>query len=114
MYNPFIFKLESGNSDILELSSDNDLITSSTINLPLSSLGFHTFLHRTKSALSITSNLQTKNNFYYVVNPFEEEVASYEDSLNNLTKHYLNIKMISQKFYQEHFIKCGKFYIYLI
>jgi len=105
MYNPFIFKLESGNSDILEQTSDNDLITSSTVNLPLSSLGFHTYLHRTKSALSITSNLQTKNNFYYVVNPFEEEVASYEDSLNNLTKHYLNIKndrpeILSRAFYK--------------
>lgn len=105
MYNPFIFKLESGNSDILEQSGDNDIITSSTINLPLSSLGFHTYIHRTKSALSITNNLQTKNNFYYVVNPFEEEVASYEDSLNNLTKHYLNIKddrpeILSRSFYK--------------
>jgi 23S rRNA U2552 (ribose-2'-O)-methylase RlmE/FtsJ len=105
MYNPFIFKLESGNSETLERSETDNLITSSTINLPLSSLGFHTFFHRTKSAMSITNNLQTKNKFYYVVNPFEEEIANYEDSLNNLTKHYLNIKddrpeILSRSFYK--------------
>jgi hypothetical protein len=106
MYNPLIFKLNSGNSDFLEKPpNDDDIITSSTINLPLSSLGFHTFLHRTKSAMSITKNLQTKNDFYYVINPFEEVIANYEDSLNNLTKHYLNIKddrpeILSRSFYK--------------
>ena len=105
MYNPFIFNLESGNSDILENSGAGNLVTSSTINLPLSSLGFHNFFHRTKNAMSITNNLQTKNKFYYVVNPFEEEIANYEDSLNNLTKLYLNIKdeqpeILSRSFYK--------------
>jgi cytochrome oxidase Cu insertion factor (SCO1/SenC/PrrC family) len=42
--------------------------------------------------MSITNNLQTKNKFYYVVNPFEHVISNYEDSLKNLTKHYLNIK----------------------
>ena len=93
MYQPFIFKLESGNSDILDKKSKSDnLILSSTINLPLNSLGFHTFLHRTKSAMSITNTLQTKTKFYYVINPFEPEIANYEDSLINLTKQYLSIK----------------------
>ena len=81
MYNLFIFKLDTGNSDFLDKLEDDDLIASSTINLPLSSLGFHTYLHRTKSAMSITNNLQTKNKFYYVVNPFEHVVANYDDSL---------------------------------
>ena len=106
MYNPFIIKLDSGNSEILERSDDNDLICSSTINLPLLSLGFQTFLHRTKSSMiSITNNLQTKNKFYNVVNTFEDEIANYEDSLNNLTKYYLNIKdnrpeILSTSFYK--------------
>lgn len=105
MYNPLIFKLDSGNSEILERSDEGNLITSSTINLPLSSMGFHTFLHRTKSAMSITNNLQTKNEFYYIINPFEETIPNYEDSLNNLTKHYLNIKddrpeILSRSFYK--------------
>lgn len=92
MYQPFIFKLESGLSDVLDKDTKDNLILSSTINLPLTSLGFHYFLHRTKSAMSITKNLQTKNKFYYVVNPFENVIPNYEDSLLNLTKHYLNMK----------------------
>jgi 23S rRNA U2552 (ribose-2'-O)-methylase RlmE/FtsJ len=106
MYQPFIFKLESGKSDILdkEPTSDN-LILSSTINNPLSRLGFHTFIHRTKNAMSITNNLQTKNKFYYVVNPFEHVISNYEDSLKNLTKVYLGIKedtpeILSRAFYK--------------
>ncbi len=106
MYQPLIFKLESGKSDILDKGVKKDnLILSSTINLPLTSLGFHTFIHRTKNAMSITNNLQTKNKFYYVVNPFEHVISNYDDSLKNLTKHYLNIKedtpeILSRAFYK--------------
>ena len=106
MYQPIIFKLESGKSDILDKGVNKDnLILSSTINMPLTSLGFHTYIHRTKNAMSITNNLQTKNKFYYVVNPFEHVVANYDDSLKNLTKHYLNIKedtpeILSRAFYK--------------
>ena len=105
MYQPFIFELESGNSDILKTSTPNNLTLSSTINLPLTSLGFHNFLHRTKSAMSITNNLQTKNEFYYIINPFEHVVPNYEDSLKNLTNHYLGIKdndptILSNSFYK--------------
>jgi len=105
MYNPFIFKLDSGNSDILDRTDTKNIILSSTINIPLISLGFQNYFHRTKSGMSITNNLQTKNKFYFVVNPFEEEIANYEDSLNNLTKYYLNIKddapdILSRNFYK--------------
>ena len=65
MYNPFIFKLDSGNSDILLKHQNDNIKTSSTINLPLSSLGFHTFIHRTKNAMSITNNLQSSQNKYF-------------------------------------------------
>ena len=105
MYQPFIFELESGKSDILDKSKSDNLILSSTINLPLTSLGFHNFLHRTKNAMSITNNLQTKNKFYYVINPFEHVIANYEDSIKNLTKQYLGIKedapeILSRAFYK--------------
>jgi hypothetical protein len=94
MYQPIIFKLESSKSDIVDKGvKKENLILSSTINMPIS-LGFHQFMHRTKNAMSITNNLQTKNKFYYVVNPFEHVISNYEDSLKNLTKHYLkNIKI---------------------
>lgn len=106
MYQPFIFKLQNGKSEILDkVPSDDNLVLSSTINLPLTSLGFHNFLHRTKSAMSITNNLQSKNKFYYVVNPFEYTIPNYEDSLKNLTKIYLDMKdetpeIMSRGFYK--------------
>jgi hypothetical protein len=99
MYQPFVFKLEQGKNSILE-KSDNNLILSTTINLPLISLGFHYFLHRTKNAMSITKNLQTSNNFYNIVNPFEITIPNYEDSINNLAKHYINKSIESKTFYK--------------
>lgn len=106
MYQPFVFKLESGKSTILDKGPNKDnLILSSTINLPMCSLGFHSFMHRTKNAMSITNNLQTKNKFYYVVNPFEHVISNYDDSIKNLTKLYLSIKddnpdILSRAFYK--------------
>jgi len=92
MYEPFIYKLDIGNSDILEQNIKDNLIQSTNINLPLISLGFQNFLHRTKNGMNITKNLDTKNDFYYVVNPFEHIVSNYDDSLYNLSLIYFNVK----------------------
>lgn len=106
MYQPFIFKIESGKSEILDKDPNpNNIVLSSTINMPLSSLGFHAYLHRTKNAMLITKNLQTKNEFYYVINPFEHIIMNYEDSIKNLTKIYLGMKdetpeIMSRSFYK--------------
>jgi hypothetical protein len=99
MYQPFVFKLDQGKNTILE-KNDNELILSTTINLPLISLGFHYFLYRTKNAMSITKNLQSSNNFYNIVNPFEIIIPNYEDSINNLSKHYINKSIESKTFYK--------------
>jgi hypothetical protein len=107
MFQPMIFKLDNGKADILDKNAEKDdnIVLSPTINYPLGSLGFHTFIHRTKSAMSITKNLQTKNKFYYIVNPFESTIPNYQDSINNLTKIYLSIKddipeIVSRTFYK--------------
>jgi 23S rRNA U2552 (ribose-2'-O)-methylase RlmE/FtsJ len=106
MYQPFVFKLDSGNFDFIDESENKKtLILTSSINLPLNSLGFHTFIHRTKNAMSITNNLQTKNEFYFVVNPFEHIISNYEDSLKKLTNIYLGITednpdILSRAFYK--------------
>jgi 23S rRNA U2552 (ribose-2'-O)-methylase RlmE/FtsJ len=106
MHSLFVYELDIGNSDILEKSSKiNNLITSSTINLPLISLGFQHFLHRTKEAMTITDKLDTKNKFYNVMNPFEHDVSNYEESLINVTKQYFNNKekapeIMSRSFYK--------------
>jgi 23S rRNA U2552 (ribose-2'-O)-methylase RlmE/FtsJ len=91
MFSPFIHKIDKGTSDIL-LDGENNIITSSTISLPLISLGYHSFLHRTKEAMNITKKIDMKNEFYYIVNPFELNVPNYNDSLINLTKVYFGVK----------------------
>ena len=106
MHSLFVYELDIGNSDVLEKSSKiNNLITSSTINIPLISLGFQHFLHRTKDAMAITEKLETKNKFYNVINPFEHVISNYEESLINLTKQYFNNKdktpeIMSRGFYK--------------
>ena len=95
---PFIIKLDNDiENNNLEL--DDHIDFSSNINLPLCSLGFQNFLVRTKNAMNITKNLETKNEFYYVVNPFEINISNYEDTLTNLTKIYLNIDILDRTFY---------------
>ena len=71
------------------------LLISSNITQPLFSLGFHSFLHRTKNAMSITNNLETKKKFYYVVNPFEHIVNDYKDNISNKTKEYFKVKIFA-------------------
>jgi hypothetical protein len=95
MNKAFIFKLDSGKSDELDKSTakqQDNIILTSTINMPLISLGFHAFIHRTKNAMGITKNLKTQNKFYYVVNPYEHTIPNYNDSLKNLTTIYFGGK----------------------
>jgi hypothetical protein len=97
MHQPFIFKLDQGKIDSLD---KDELITCTTINIPLISLGFHYFFNRTKNAMSITKNLQTTNKFYNIVNPFEINIQNYDDSITSLTKHYINKTINSKTFYK--------------
>ena len=106
-YKPFIFKLPNGNSSILKKESDNskNIVLSQIIPYPLFSLGFHSFLHRTKNAMEITQNLETKNKFYYVVNPFEHRINDFKDDLSSFTKNYFKMtkedpNILSRAFYK--------------
>ena len=85
-YKPFIIKLENGLSDITDT-----IEFSENKNVPLCSLGYHYFYHRTKESMGITKNFESKNEFYYVVNPFEISILNYNDSLIELAKIYFNI-----------------------
>ena len=76
-YIPFIHKIPSIDSD--NIYTDNTIITSSRINMPLISLGFHSFIHRTKSAMDIILKLETKKDFYNIVNQFEHIINDYYD-----------------------------------
>ena len=103
-YKPFIFKLN--NTDISDIfnkteDSNNSVIKSSNINQPLFSLGFHSFIHRTKSAMAITEKLETKNRFYYVVNPFEHNINDYDKDIFHISNKFLNNpNILSRAFYK--------------
>jgi 23S rRNA U2552 (ribose-2'-O)-methylase RlmE/FtsJ len=96
-YKPFIFKLNN-----IDISSINpEVIKSSNINQPLFSLGFHSFIHRTKNAMSITEKLETKNKFYYVVNPFEHNINDYDKDIARQSEIFLNNpNILSRAFYK--------------
>jgi 23S rRNA U2552 (ribose-2'-O)-methylase RlmE/FtsJ len=55
-------------------------------------LGYHHFIDRTRDALDITKKLETKNEFYYIVNEFEIVIPDYKDSIYNLTQIYFKNK----------------------
>jgi 23S rRNA U2552 (ribose-2'-O)-methylase RlmE/FtsJ len=98
-YKPFIFKLN--NIDVSKLYDNNKVIKSTNINQPLFSLGFHSFIHRTKSAMAITEKLETKNKFYYVVNPFEHNINDYNEDINHASNIFLNNpNILSRAFYK--------------
>lgn len=106
-YKPFIFKLPLGSSSILKKNEDDkkNILLSQVVSYPLFSLGFHSFLHRTKNAMEITQNLETKNKFYYVVNPFEHRINDYKEDLSNYTKKYFSMakddpNILSRAFYK--------------
>jgi 23S rRNA U2552 (ribose-2'-O)-methylase RlmE/FtsJ len=96
-YKPFIFKLNN-----IDISSINpEVIKSSNINQPLFSLGFHSFIHRTKNAMSITEKLETKNKFYYIVNPFEHNINDYDKDIAHESEIFLNKpNILSRAFYK--------------
>jgi len=105
-FKPFIFQLKVGsNYELKKDNTKNNVILSDVVNYPLFSLGFHSFLHRTKNSMEITKNLETKNKFYYVVNPFEHNINDYKDDLTNITKKFFKMQkddpnILSRAFYK--------------
>lgn len=100
MNNLQVYKLPKNNNIDIFTKNDNLVITSPFQNNPLFSLGYHYFIGRTRDAMSITDKLVTKNDFYYVVNPYEPNVPNYEDTLINSSKIYLKKEVESRDFYK--------------
>ena len=105
MYNLIIYKLPTSNIINNFIKESNNVIVSPNQTLPLFSLGFHHFIERTREALNITNKLETKNNFYYVVNSFETNISNYTDTVINLSKIYFNLnddkpEILSTEFYK--------------
>jgi hypothetical protein len=100
MNNLQVYKLEKNNNIDIFTKDKNLVISSPYQNNPLFCLGYHYFIGRTRSAMSITEKLESKNEFYYVVNPYELNIPNYEDTLNNLSKIYLKKEIESRDFYK--------------
>jgi hypothetical protein len=105
MYNLTIFKLP--NIHIIEdlIKETEIVIISPNQSLPLFSLGFHQFIERTRESINITQKLETKNDFYYVVNTFETSISNYDDNITNLSQIYFNLNndkpaILSTEFYK--------------
>ena len=89
MNQPFIIKLPKVEIKNLDFNEKKEnIVSSSVLTYPLFTLGFHSFIHRTRSAMEITKNLQSKTDFYYVVNPFESTISNFEDDIKKSTELY--------------------------
>ena len=73
-FKPQVYKLPKTKDGLEFLKKyKSDIHITSSYAQPLFSLGFHSFQHRTKSAMNITRNLETKNKFYNIVNDFDPD-----------------------------------------
>lgn len=112
MYRSQLYLLKSSDNKYdNKFMNEKDIITiGRNIPQPAIYMGFHSFLHRTKSAMSITKDLETKNKFYYIVNPFEEKIDDYTDDIYNTSLKYFNIKdeptILTRAFYKLWEILC--------
>jgi hypothetical protein len=100
MYSLSTFKLPV--NDTIPKSKDLAFL-SPCISPPLFKLGFHYYVSRTRETLiNIIKKIESKKKFYNIVNNFEPEIQDYNDTIQNLTKIYFNIKTES---YSEDFYK---------
>jgi hypothetical protein len=100
MYSLLTFKVPVNNT--IPTSKELALL-SPCVSQPLLKLGFHYYIARTRQTLvDIIKKLESKKNFYNIVNNFEPEIQDYTDTIQNLSKIYFNIKTNS---YSEEFYK---------
>lgn len=92
MYSLLAFDLPNNEKKSKTFESNDLAIFSPFKSHPLFKLGYHHFIERTRSALNIKDKLESKKEFYYVVNEFETSISDYEDSIENLTKIYFGDK----------------------
>lgn len=103
MYSLIIFELSKNDKyQMIDSDDDNLMISSPFKTNPQFKLGYHHFIDRTRDALNITKKLDTKNEFYYIVNEFEINIPDYSDNILNLSKIYLNDQdiQVSRDFYK--------------
>ena len=104
-YQPFISKIEN-NDDIL--TSKFDVVGSKYRNLPMLSLGFHSFVNQVREKMN---DRQLKERlFYLVVNNFEHKITDYTDDLESFSNKFFNNK--SENNFERSFFKLWEIMIY--
>ena len=80
---PSVFQLPKSKDNISNIikTHKNDVKIANSYSQPIFSLGFHSFQHRTKSAMNITNNFETKKKFYNIVNNFDPDELKIKDTL---------------------------------
>jgi 23S rRNA U2552 (ribose-2'-O)-methylase RlmE/FtsJ len=84
-FQPSVFKIPKSKDNISNIikTYKNDVKKSNSYSQPLFSLGFHSFQHRTKAAMNITENLETKKKFYNIVNNFDPDELKIKETLSS-------------------------------
>jgi len=84
VFKPSVFKLPESKDNINSIikTYKNDVKIANSYSQPLFSLGFHSFQHRTKSAMNITSKLETKKKFYNIVNNFDPDTLNVKETVS--------------------------------
>ena len=104
-YQPFISKIDY-DSDILTTSFD--VVGSKYKNLPLLSLGFHSFINQVREKMN-DSELKERL-FYLVVNNFEHKIVDYTDDLESFANKFFKNK--SEDNYERSFFKLWEIIFY--
>lgn len=104
-YQPFISKID----DIDNILETNfDVVGSKYTNLPMLSLGFHSFINQVREKMN---DRQLKERlFYLVVNNFEHKITDYSDDLESYSNKYFSNKSDSN--YERSFFKLWEIMIY--
>lgn len=101
-----IYKLSKSNNNLDKIKDHKNtelLLTSDFPNYSLFSLGYHHYIDRTRETMFTTQKKpEFKNEFYYVVNPYEQDIKNYNESLKIITLKYLgdNKELNTNSFYK--------------
>jgi len=96
MFQPTIFKLPKTDSINTALVTSSSNIYHSVPPYPLSSLGYHQYITRTRETLvTKLKSITTDKQIFFVVNPSEIVISNYDENISTLSKKYLKIDDIS-------------------
>ena len=104
-HQPFISKIDI-NDEII--NTNFDVVGSKYANLPMLSLGFHSFINQVREKMN---DKQLKERlFYLVVNHFEHKIIDYPDDLESFSNKFFNNK--SENNFERSFFKLWELIIY--